>query len=573
MPRSDVVVFDVDEGDDAQVTLSGAQALGAASAVSVTEPSNDAEVILAGSQARGIAGAVSVSTGGADVFNPGFPRVAAPRIGERSYGDNFQGTGINFEADPDEVAAMSLCHFSVINPQQQRGQGFVAAAADWVTRSQSANSDHIRYLYTDVQEAGFGTGSVQSDKLDDETGPTGNGGTWLPNDWWVHDESGNYVSTFPGSTSTNITKFVTPDSNGQIYSDFYADLKKGVDLDAHNNDGASKDANGILPYNVYNDVTDHRPLTSNTDYNRNNVEDRGRADWNNDGTEGKTIATAYREGHRIYFDRVRSNSPGILMIGNLTTWSTEYSSPNPDDAPPIHTFYQGMANGGWQETQTRDLNPISGVNASGQVAGVFGSWRIMQNAYLYLMRHTLGPKHILNQFDYYFGRSLNPTVGAVGSNIMAGVRWAICSTLMDDGYVAISDASSQFNTTPHFDETGLINTSFTGLSKGWLGLSVDSSQKDLEDATKQSSVWLGSDLNGIFKREYDNGIVLVNSTKSNTGSITIPVTVGADEANGELEQGKWRRINGFQDSSHNNGQIVNSALTINSIDGYVLEKV
>jgi len=136
----------------------------------------------------------------------------------------------------------------------------------------------------------------------------------------------------------------------------------------------------------------------------------------------------------------------------------------------------------------------------------------------------------------------------------------------------MGESDRLYDSTPLIDETGLVNTSTTLLSKGFLGKRVGLSQSQQEDITKQSSVWRGSDNNGIFKAEFDNGLVLVNTTNA-TGFITIPVFSGADENNGELEAGKWTRFQGFQDPSHNNGQAVNIALTINSGDAYILLRV
>lgn len=571
MPEVSVEIFDLeDAGIDVTVVLQGAQANAQTSAVSIFEQSNSVDVALVGASALARPGALGVGTGGSDIFNPDFPRMGAYRIGRRSWGDNPSGSTINHIANLDEVDHLARFHYSIINGQQGRGSGFVTAVADWISRAKAINPDHIFYHYTDMQETGQNDASVPNQKLLSETGPTGNGGTWTPNDWFARTTSGAKISLFPGLDIVNPTVDVTPDSDGLIYPEWYADRETAGSFDPHNASG--------LVLHLYDDVVDHKLRTNNTDLNRNGVNDRQNSDWNLPGSEGQISAEKYRQGHRIFSDRMIANTPGMLSTGNFTTWAGEYTSPNPDDAPPIHTFYEGAFHGGINEGQSiapPSQATFAGVYSDGTINPTFGSFRLAQNNHMYVLRHTLAPRHVLNQWAVEIQPdSLNPVVGThITPKAMAVARWAICSTLLDDGYVYVTNVNIKFDSSPHFDEYGTYNTSTTGLSKGWLGQPVDAAQSVKEDITKQSSVWLGSDLNGIFKREFDNGLVLLNSTKSVTGSITIPVFAGANEANGELEAGKWRRFQGFQDPNHNNGQVVNSNLSINSIDAIILVRV
>ena len=122
------------------------------------------------------------------------------------------------------------------------------------------------------------------------------------------------------------------------------------------------------------------------------------------------------------------------------------------------------------------------------------------------------------------------------------------------------------------DMGGLINQGTTGLSKGWLGQPVDDSMlTQMLASPGVTTAWLGTDSNGIFKREYDNGWVGVNSSR--TTDITIPVVVGANEAAGELESGKWRRFQGYQNPTVDDGSTITSDLTIPAIGGVCLVRV
>lgn len=570
MGRSDVTIFDVDEGANAQVTLTGAQAAGLASAVSAESPSNDVEITLTGLSARGIPGVVDLSTG--DVFNPDFPRLAAYRIGRKNWGDNPTRTGLDWDVDVNEVANLAAFHWSIINAQQGRGASFVTAASDWVTRCRAINSDHIRFLYTDMQETGSDDSTVTNQKLLSETGPTGNGGTWLPNDWLGRDTSGGEVSAFAGLRLVNPTVNVTRDSSNLIFPEWYADYVYPRDFEPHNS--------GDIDFHLYDDVVDHVLRTNRIDLNRNGLRDEGNRDWDVPGSEGAEQAELYRQGHRIYSDRMISKKAGLLSIVNAVRWFDEYTSPNPDDAPPIHSFYEGAFHGGVVEGQSVDntRNPFSGLWTDGFVNSAFGSFRMAMNGYMYQMRHMLSPKLVCNAWGADIPtRSLNPVVGTdITARAMKGCRFAIGCTLLDDGYVYITNELDRYNSSPHWDEYGTVNQSVTGLSGGYLGQRVGLSQSAQEDITKQSSVWLGSDLNGIFKAVFldpvsgKQRVVLVNSRKSDTGSITIPVHAGADEDNGELEAGKWTRFQGHQDPIHNNGQTVNSNLDVDSFDSYIL---
>jgi len=137
-------------------------------------------------------------------------------------------------------------------------------------------------------------------------------------------------------------------------------------------------------------------------------------------------------------------------------------------------------------------------------------------------------------------------------------RWAMVSTMLDDGYIGISMSSPrQYGTAIHFDEYGTINTGTTGLSKGWLGQPISAPQR---------VAWTGT----LWKREFENGIVIINTNNDETnGGTTVPVTSGTDP----IGAGIFKRITGSQDPGVNNGSIVNSNFTLSPIDAIVLERI
>ncbi len=503
--------------------------------------------------------AFGISIGAVD----GYPRIAAGRIGTR-----------DFDSEP-EKSYVAQAHFAVINTQP-RGSGSPTETETMLAALLSVNPDLTVYLYTDLQEGGFDSGSDEDVRLQSLTGPS-NGGSWTPNDGYARDTSGVRISTFGDSTTINITRNMIPHADGRRFPEWKADHEIQVYwLDPHNSPGDTR-------IHLYNDVTDHKPLTDRTDLDRDGNNDEGRSEWQF-GEVGFEIANQWREGHGDFFDRVRENNPDnsdLLIHVNATTWSNETSDPNPANWVGPHTFYDQTVNGGWCENLSHQTSfNFSGINVT--TNGVltsnpdFGSFRMAQNCINFVLRDTLAPKHVMAQWTVGINpASRNPIVGTnMTSASMGLMRWGLCGCLLTDAYFYATPTNFEFNRMILWDEQGVINQGTTGLSREWLGAPIDDSQLVQETALGGSSVWLGSDSNGIFKREFTNGLVLVNSSNSLTGSISITVKVGADEANGELEQGKWRRINGLQDPSYNDGTTVDAGvLTIPAINGIVLERV
>jgi hypothetical protein len=512
-----------------------------------------------------------------------FPRLAAGRIGDRDW-----GTGGPFTADPSEQNAMVQCHFSVINPQDIVGDSSkLGALEDWLDYVDANDpGDHLTYIYTDMTESG--EGGADGAKLSSEVGPNG------VLDWWVYENAlaGSPVKfgTFGGSLHCNLSEWVTPDADGKIWPEWYADNTVQDKLDAVNTPGQ------IPRIHIYNDVSDHKVRDGVHDYNADGEDDNGDDDWNVLGTQGFESADQWRKGHRTYADRVRTNNHTTMsVIFNNAIWSGQYSGTNINnmftgatatDPRGIHAHYADAVEGGWMEHLCTSNFPLCGMpigrNDNEWVTGslneaAFGTWRLCMNAIMYLEHAIYGRKHQLCQWGTFLGSGGDDNDPRVGGNIdstmMAHARWGLCSTLMTDAYHFCDNARTTHNMTMLFDEYGVVNTGTTGLTRGWLGDAVDDSMLVKELASGSSSVWLGVDDDGIFKREYTNGVVLVNSKNKLTDSITITVKSGANESAGELETGKWRLINGLQDPAVNTGAVVTSDLTINSADGRVLERV
>ena len=341
--------------------------------------------------------------------------------------------------------------------------------------------------------------------------------------------------------------------------------------------------------NIYIDVFEEKPRSSQFDYNGDGVQDEADTYYNahdpdnrNPATDGGLAiiglqsAAAYRRGHRLYFDHMKAKYPGIQIVGNWTTWVPDTNdtstSPSGDVQPELQrtvgTSYpvyssptprQTMLEGGVWESLSGNLGetnfPLSGVQGDGTLNGqgfpgtTFGWW-YCHNQYRYGMEVAAGGKYSWTGWDINClvrGADLpngNPTWDWVPSSStnFAMMRWGLCMTLLDDGYYGGArmqvgtTRAGKFQSTAAFDEYGTINEGVTGLVKGHLGQPLE----------PRVITWFsGSQHHGLMTREFENGRVITTTSKTN--SIAVPVTaMGWD--------GLYNRINGAQDPTWNNGQ-------------------
>jgi hypothetical protein len=113
------------------------------------------------------------------------------------------------------------------------------------------------------------------------------------------------------------------------------------------------------------------------------------------------------------------------------------------------------------------------------------------------------------------------------------LRYALASCSMDDGYFAFSDASKLYRGVPWFDEYSVKLGSAT--------------------SGPQTSAWQS----GVYRRNFQNGIILVNPKGNGTRTVTL-------ETN-------YVKIRGSQAPSINNGATVRT-VTLKDRDGIILVK-
>jgi hypothetical protein len=222
------------------------------------------------------------------------------------------------------------------------------------------------------------------------------------------------------------------------------------------------------------------------------------ADWDMDGKDDlpsdPKIARTYRLGHVAEWAQARALRPDILLMGNV---SHDLDFPE----------YRGQLNGAFLE----------GLMGKSWSLERWSGWRKMMERYHRVFENLAPPR-------------------MVGFNVAGDIsnyrffRYAFTSCLMDDGYFSYTDEKVGYSSVPWFDEYDIR-----------LGKAID---------PPQTAAWRAD----IFRREFENGLVLLNPT-----GLAKKV---------KLEPG-WKRFMGKQAPEVNNGMGVNE-ITVQPKDGIVL---
>ena len=230
------------------------------------------------------------------------------------------------------------------------------------------------------------------------------------------------------------------------------------------------------------------------------------ADWNRDGvTDSKDSPQSgkwLREALAKRFALFHTLMPGKLMIGNITDWGNSKSE---------LTEYDQALNGGL----------IEGIIGKNYSVETWSTWAEMMRWYRKTMAAVAEPKLVAFH-----------QVGTVTD--YKGMRYGLASCLLDNGYYAFSDETKGYSGVPWFDEYDFK-----------LGKAVK------PPATVE---WQ----KGVYRRDFENGIVLVNPK----GNGTVEVTLEED----------FRRLTGKQDPAVNNGALTRKVV-LQDRDGIILKRV
>jgi hypothetical protein len=190
--------------------------------------------------------------------------------------------------------------------------------------------------------------------------------------------------------------------------------------------------------------------------------------------------------------------PGKYQMGNVGDWGAPAA---------VLTEYQGMANGGVME----------GYIGKSWSVETWGGWAATLAQYRKVMGALAAPKiGIFNQWG--------------SSTDYQGMRYGLGTCLLDDGYYSFTDNTKQYYGVVWFDELD------QNLGAG---------------STKPTAAWQ----KGVWRRDFDNGIVLVNPKGNGPQTVTL--------------ESSYIKIKGAQDPATNNGQTV-TTVTLKDRDGIIL---
>ena len=230
-------------------------------------------------------------------------------------------------------------------------------------------------------------------------------------------------------------------------------------------------------------------------------------DWNRDGVTDSaasvTTQTWYRQGYLRLFADLRALMPGKMLIGNLANWG--------EPAADLTTI-SGKLNGGI----------IEGMIGMSWSPETWAGWSATLKRYRKTMVATAAPQLVI------FHQLGIPTD-------YQGMRYGLTTCLMDNGYYGFSSTASSadgdYHTVVWFDEF----------------------DANLGQATSPppTAAWQ----NGVWRRDFQNGIALVNPKGNGAQTITL--------------EGDFKKLAGKQAPKVNTGQLAR-AITLQDRDGIVL---
>ena len=229
-------------------------------------------------------------------------------------------------------------------------------------------------------------------------------------------------------------------------------------------------------------------------------------DWQRNGnvlqTNNANAISWFQGGYERYNQLIASLTPGKFQIGNITEWGLSGAA--------IPAAYVGMNNGGVME---------GAIGKSWSVEGWAG-WQVMMTQYNAIMAAIGQPKlGILNQWG-------DPTD-------YQSMRYGLGSTMLNDGYYAFTNQNNGYYGVTWFDE---------------FDSNLGQAQAIPTAAWKQ----------GVWRRDFDNGIVLVNPKGNGPQTVTLETS--------------FVKLKGTQDPVTNSGATVTS-VTLKDRDGIILMRV
>ena len=347
--------------------------------------------------------------------------------------------------------------------------------------------------------------------------------------WWVYN-------AYTGHPATDVK---TPDAEDSTHTEgvinmatYTVDPSTGLGPYAW----GAKYVNDLLHLGVYSGKGDPVPHLDGFFLDNLAYEPYEDGDWLKAGSsqskDNTTVGTAFRTGEKTFFDELATLWPAGIQLANMGLDSTAYGTGVPFS--PL----TGVMKGGMDE---------AAIGTSWSYESWAGAQR-MQFVYKYTYDNTGGPQYLLFGHTKLQANGVDASAYDTNGNVTAysptwqGMRYGLAACLMGNGYYSptltknYSDA--EFVWFDEFDNSGA--------GVGYLGQALDPWQT-------------GSWQNGVWKREYQNGIVLWNPKSNGTQTVSLSGL------------GNLKRLTGSQDPAVNSGaSVTNASVTLNDRDGLIL---
>ena len=357
-----------------------------------------------------IAGACGIAWAEGPILKETFPRLMGMNIGAKQYHDK------RYQEEIARLDIVILSFGTKSSPQTIR---------ETVRIIKKRNPRILVGQYTSLDEAYdyLDRGGADKDKYFKLYGEG----------WWLRNAAGQKVQWTDqfNTWMVNITEWTKPDNRGLRYPQWLAEHVYRMYIEP------------VPEFDIwFLDGVNYRPRVT--------------ADWNLDGRDDDKndpgIMGAYRKGHKVYWNAIRSLTPTRLLIGNT---DNDLSYPE----------FNLSLNGAF-------LEGLMGLKWSIET---WGGWHKAMERYWTVMKNTRSP-HIVG-FNVH-GKSSDYRF----------MRYAFASCLLGGGYFSYTDVEVNYSSVPWFDEYDVR-----------LGRAVE---------PPQEIAWHY----GVYRRVFENGMVLVNPT-------------------------------------------------------------
>jgi hypothetical protein len=282
-------------------------------------------------------------------------------------------------------------------------------------------------------------------------------------------------------------------------------------------------------------------------------------DWaRNYTTQAHNAASTYNTliaGQKQFYSHLATAWPGSQQLGNVgATFALANSN------------YYGATDATLNSQILSATSALSGAISGGAIEHAigksfsietYGGSAALQQWYRTALNNVGGSKLVLLSHGMVQANGSDPVTFSAGvpatwSPAWQGVRYGLCAALMNNGYYTPDNGVYDVETTANrrwFDEFDN-----GGRGEGYLGNQVGTAA-----GNPQTTSWS----NGVWKREFQGGVVLWNPKGSGTRTVNVSGLVSPSGHTG------LKHILGTQNPSLNNGYSVTS-VTLKDRDGLIL---